>query len=571
MSEVPLYVVTGANGFIGSALCSEIKMSGIRIRALVRNRVHNLKCLDSNEIQCVNYECPDSLRSSFEDASHIVHCAGDPKFGNGRHYTKANVDLTNRIIETTKENSTVLKQFIFLSSIGAVDRKTTDSCKSPINEETSTFPTSDYGRSKLEAEKAVWASNLPATVVRPSLVVGGKMRYKSHFSSFLRSGFRNSFFSKFDWSGTFSVIHVDDLVDAILLLSKHKSSIGETYNCSGTPLNLGSCLELTSTNKRKRIPTSWIKPVARNFPFLFPFRLKCLLLPTLVASDKKLRDLGWLPNHNNNSILQDLLKRERTRENIKENPSGLCVITGAASGLGKALALKLADLRQKIVLIDKDIDGLNSILRTHPNCTRIVADLSIPKDVEELFLKLEMQNCHISELFSCAGVGLRGKTNDISLKKHREIFEINLLSRLSLAHRIAEGMLNYQVGRIVVISSSSAFQSLPSMASYAASNSAILLLFEAWGHELKPEGIQILCACPGGMQTNFQHNAGVKILENEKLMPPEHAANLIIKALNQNKTVLYFPLRSYAMNLLSRILPRFLSVIIWAKLMSSLR
>ena len=109
------------------------------------------------------------------------------------------------------------------------------------------------------------------------------------------------------------------------------------------------------------------------------------------------------------------------------------------------------------------------------------------------------------------------------------------------------------------------------MASYAASNSAILLLFEAWGHELKPEGIQILCACPGGMQTNFQHNAGVKILENEKLMPPEHAANLILKALNQNKTVLYFPLRSYAMNLLSRILPRFLSVIIWAKLMSSLR
>ena len=88
MSKEPLYVVTGANGFIGSALCSEIKKSGIRIRALVRNRVHNLKCLDSNEIQCVNYECPDSLKSCFEDASHIVHCAGDPKFGNGKHYTK---------------------------------------------------------------------------------------------------------------------------------------------------------------------------------------------------------------------------------------------------------------------------------------------------------------------------------------------------------------------------------------------------------------------------------------------------------------------------------------------------
>lgn len=569
MSSNRLYVVTGANGFIGSALCNKIKNSGLPVRALVRNRVHNLKCFDTNDIKHVNYDCPDSLKSSLQGATHIVHCAGDPKFGNGKRYIKSNIDLTKRILDSAKANSSALEQFIFLSSIGAVDRKTTDSCELAIYEETPAFPTSDYGRSKLEAEKAVWSSNLPATVLRPSLVLGRGMRYNSHFSSFLRSAFRNSIFSKFDWSGSFSVIHVDDLVSAILLLSKQKGSIGETYYCAGNSLNLGASIGLAS--KRKRISTRWAKPFVRNFPFLFPFRLKCLFLPALVASDKKLRKLGWHPLITNESILNDLLKRERVRTSIKENPNGLCVITGAASGLGKSLALKLSNLRQKIVLIDKDSDGLNSILKTHPNCTRIVADLSVPKDVEKVILMLKIQNCHVSELFSCAGVGFRGEAIHIPVKKHRELFEVNLLSRINLIHKVAEDMLTEQIGRIVIISSSSAFQSLPNMASYAASNAALLHLSEAWGHELENEGIQMLCVCPGGMQTNFQRNAGVKIIKNEKLTTPERAANLILKALAQNKTILYFPLRSHAMNLLARILPKFLSVRLWAKLMYSLR
>lgn len=571
MRNEPLYVVTGATGFIGSELCKKIKSSGIRVRALIRNRDHNLKHLDPNELKYVDYDCPDSLKSSFEGASHIFHCAGDPKFGNGRQYIQSNINLTKRILESAEAKSSELEQFIFISSIGAVDRKKTDSCKSTINEETPAFPTSDYGRSKLEAEKAVWSSNLPATVLRPSLVVGGGMRYKSHFSSFLRSAFRNSIFSKFDWSGTFSVIHIDDLVSAIFLLSKQKGAIGETYFCSGNPLNLGASLGLTTTSKRKRISTSWAEPFARNFPFLFPFRLKCLLLPALVASDKKLRKLGWHPLHTNKSILNDLLKRERIRTSIRENPNGLCVITGAASGLGKSLALKLSNLRQKIVLIDKDRDGLNSILKTHPNCIRIVADLSVPNDVEELFLELEMQNCHVSELFTCAGVGFRGKTSHVSLVKHRQLFETNLLSRISLVHKFAEDMQKEQMGRIVIVSSSSAFQPLPKMASYAASNAALLSISEAWGHELESEGIHMLCVCPGGMQTNFQRKAGVKIIKQEKLTAPDHAADLILDALSRNKKILCFPLRSQSMNLLSRILPRSISVKLWANLMNSLR
>jgi len=77
--------------------------------------------------------------------------------------------------------------------------------------------------------------------------------------------------------------------------------------------------------------------------------------------------------------------------------------------------------------------------------------------------------------------------------------------------------------------------------------------------------------CPGGMQTNFQHAAGVRLVAGEKLMPPAEVAARIMRALARSRATLIVSARALGMSLAARLLPRAVSVALWARLMQRLR
>ena len=109
------------------------------------------------------------------------------------------------------------------------------------------------------------------------------------------------------------------------------------------------------------------------------------------------------------------------------------------------------------------------------------------------------------------------------------------------------------------------------MAMYAAANAAVLSLGEAMAYELRGSGVDVHIVCPGGMQTPFQARAGVKEVEGEKLMTPEAVAAAILNGIRKRQTVILVSLRSHAMSLLARALPRALSVALWGRLMAKMR
>lgn len=88
----------------------------------------------------------------------------------------------------------------------------------------------------------------------------------------------------------------------------------------------------------------------------------------------------------------------------------------------------------------------------------------------------EWNEREITELFACAGIGIKGRMQDISLEGHIRMFQVNVLARIALVSRVMPAMQRRHFGRVVLISSSSAFQPLPYMATYAATNSALLSL-----------------------------------------------------------------------------------------------
>lgn len=569
MTNPQTYFVTGAAGFVGRHVCKQLIKSGFHVRALVRRTDQELVRLGV-QLWLGDLWDEDLLQEAIADADVIVHCAGDARFGNGPHYYRTNVELTEHLIQATKQYADRVSRFVFVSTIGAIDRAKKDACVTPLTEDSPAFPSSDYGKSKLQAEDAVRHSGLPFTIIRPTMVVGDDMRFDSHFAVFARQSLSGSLVARIAWPGKFSVIHVDDLASAILTVATHPKAIGNTFFCAGESISVadffGQC-----NPERFRISLSVIPAISRPFVHWLPFVLKVMLFPALTASDERLRTLGWWPCHLARSALAEVIAREGARVDPDVSPGGQTVITGAASGLGRALVTYLAPRRKRLLLVDKDSAELAVLAGSFDNCVPRVVDLADEAEVDALLASSEWNAFHITELYACAGIGLRGRMQDISMEAHRKMFAVNVLARIALARAAINSMQKRHFGRVVLISSSSAFQPLPYMASYAATNSALLSLGESWGAEIANENIHMMTVCPGGMKTNFQKSGGVKEIEGEKLMSPQDVATEIIRGLRQKKKTLIVSFRSFAMSLLARLLPRSLTVFLWYRLMEKMR
>jgi len=434
------------------------------------------------------------------------------------------------------------------------------------------YPSSDYGKSKLKSEQDVINSGLPYTIIRPTLVIGDKMRFGSHVAVFSRAAISRSLFARINWPGKISIIHVSDLAHCIIFASQQEATLDNIYFAAGEDVAIGDILKRANMNNYQ-INLKWLFNLILLLNRFLPFSIKALLLPALTASDSKIRMLGWQCLYTKEQALDEVARRESTRFNAGSSPAGWSLITGAASGLGRELAIQLQATGRNLVLIDKDAEKLQEVLEEEPSIIKLVCDLADWDSAALLLndtLKKEIAN-NIIECFLCAGFGLRGEIGKLSSLAQANIVRVNLLSRLQFAARFLPSMVNRQFGRIVFVSSSSAYQALPYMGVYAASNAAILSLGEALGYETKNNGIEVLTVCPGGMSTSFQKSAGVKELEGEKLMEPSEVAGLIIKSLGKNKQVIMPGTRSLAMSIAARLLPRKLSVRLWGKLMSVAR
>lgn len=561
-------LVTGASGFIGRAVCTALAKGGHEVHAYVRRQDAFLGEKGIRQTVGDLLGC-DQFEKAAQGMDAIVHCAGDPTFGNGAHYSRDNVDTSKQVIAAAQAQK-IPPRIIFLSSIGAVDRHKTDTCEEPLNERSSPCPTSDYGRSKLQVEQHLAQSGIPYTILRPAMVVGPGMRPDSHFKKFASMALSNSFLSRFDFPGRFSIVHVEDLANAVLHVVNNKDTDKKTFFCAGEAMALGNLWGLVN-GQRMLVPLSLPRRIFLKHQRFLPFSARCLLFDALVADDTALQATGWHPMVSGTQALTEMIQHQRALRDAMEDVPGSSVITGAASGLGKALALKIGPHRKSLILLDKDIEGLTALQRDLPHASVFGVDLAETSKVEELMADLEKTHMPIAEVFSCAGLGFRQKFSESTLAQNNAVLAVNVAARLNMLSRVLPGMMRQHFGRFVAISSSSAFQPLPLMSVYAASNAALLSAVEGISAEIDDPSVTLMVVCPGGMSTNFQSSAGVKVLGGEKLADPNDVADAVLKSVGSGKTTLVLSARSKAMALLARVIPRRWSVILWKRLMGKMR
>jgi hypothetical protein len=194
----------------------------------------------------------------------------------------------------------------------------------------------------------------------------------------------------------------------------------------------------------------------------------------------------------------------------------VALVTGASSGIGEALARRLARDRHDLVLVARRRDRLDDIAaalaREHGIQAHVIAqDLVQPGAVDALLAEVDRRDLAIDWLVNNAGFGTVGRFDQLPVTRELEEIRLNVGVLVELTGRCLPAMVKRGRGVVMNISSLGAFTPDPYMATYGATKAFVLSFTEAIAAEMRGTGVEVLCVCPGFTRTEFQERAAVDV------------------------------------------------------------
>lgn len=219
------------------------------------------------------------------------------------------------------------------------------------------------------------------------------------------------------------------------------------------------------------------------------------------------------------------------------------LITGASKGLGKALATVLAQKGYNLLLVARSENELaelsENLIKLHGiKASFLAIDLSLSSTPDQVLTWAETNNFQVSILINNAGYGSWGEFSSLPLSNHLEMCRLNMETAVSLCYLFKPLLLKSTQSYILNVSSTAAYQAVPTFALYAASKSFILSFSRAIRFELKKTNISVSCVSPGPIDTGFAARAGLDPFSKmaEKFnMKPDEVANIALKGMFAKK------------------------------------
>jgi len=228
------------------------------------------------------------------------------------------------------------------------------------------------------------------------------------------------------------------------------------------------------------------------------------------------------------------------------------IVTGATSGIGRAIATQLAKLGYPLILVARSEPQLRELAEKLEVPTQIFPmDLSKPQSAFQLY-----EACRpfpIKGLVNNAGIGLFGDFASIDMEAELGLLQLNIISLHELCKYFVKDFTAKNEGMILNVASTAAFQAGPFMASYYASKAYVLSLTEAIAEEY-PQ-LSISCLAPGPVRTGFHERAGIQA-GDKKLPTAAQVADYGIKKWFQGQTLIVPGTNNRLLLTLNRLIPR---------------
>ncbi|MEU6310321.1 SDR family oxidoreductase [Streptomyces sp. NPDC047014] len=255
----------------------------------------------------------------------------------------------------------------------------------------------------------------------------------------------------------------------------------------------------------------------------------------------------------------------------------LVLVTGAASGIGRATAFAFAEAGARVVVVDRNAGGAERTaemarLVGAPEAWAECVDVSDEQEMEKLAAKVAAEYGIVDVLVNNAGIGLSGAFLDTTAEDWKKVLDVNLWGVIHGCRIFGRQMAERgQGGHIVNTASAAAYLPSRTLPAYSTSKAAVLMLSECLRAELASKSIGVSAICPGIVNTNITATsrfAGVDEAEQKRRQerssrlyglrnfPPEKVADAILRAVVHNEAVVPVTPESKGALWLSRFAPR---------------
>ncbi|MCW5889420.1 MAG: SDR family oxidoreductase [bacterium] len=194
----------------------------------------------------------------------------------------------------------------------------------------------------------------------------------------------------------------------------------------------------------------------------------------------------------------------------------IALVTGASSGIGEALARRLARDGRALGLVARRADRLEALAIELRGAHHVVvhvlpADLTASGAVATLVADIATRGLDVDWLVNNAGFGTVGRFDRLPLDRELDEITLNVEALVELTGRFLPGMVRRRRGVVMNVSSIGGYVPSAYMATYTGTKAFVLSFSEAIAAELAGTGVDVLCVCPGATRTEFQGTAGVDL------------------------------------------------------------
>lgn len=315
-------LVTGGSGHVGKHLVPALIGKGHSVRLAVLDAEEAREMFKDLPLEVMQLDFGAGEQPAFDTIASgvdaVVHMAAVGVINPDEDRAKIfaiNVGATKKLLAASAKNPG-FKRFVYISSSALYHKPT----GKPIEEDEPPSPGNAYGESKLEAEKAVRASGLPYVILRPVVIYG--LGFESVFAPIVKAVQKGKLKVIGRGDTHFPAVHVDDLVNAIVLSLEKKEAVGEAFNISGEALTQREWFKAVADDLGVPLPDSsmpmWLAEAAVFFygikaklfggsAAISHESLRRLTTDRVFSTKKAERLLGWTPKVKPRDGLNELI------------------------------------------------------------------------------------------------------------------------------------------------------------------------------------------------------------------------------------------------------------------------